>query len=149
MRSLYTSAVQVLAEVRSRFMHPVFILLPLALALVAALVIHRVLRRRGLDRWLGSYLARARHYRPPDPEEEVHVLLCIMDHFEPHYGQPSNEVATTTTSAPAKCTTSPAPPRPASKAPSPMRSTRRYYLDPRSSDRNSLSCCCLRSRGGE
>jgi hypothetical protein len=40
-------------------------------------------RRRNMDRWLTGYLIHAPKRRDPRPEEEVHVLLCIADHFEP------------------------------------------------------------------
>jgi hypothetical protein len=43
-------------------------------------------RRRGLDRWLLPYLLRAGKRRPPGPQDEVHVVLCFADHFEPRGG---------------------------------------------------------------
>ena len=41
-------------------------------------------RRRRLDRWLVPYLLGASRRRLPRPGDEVHLLLCIADHFEPH-----------------------------------------------------------------
>ncbi len=41
------------------------------------------LHRRGLDRWLPSYLRDSGRRRDPRPGEEVHLLLCIADHYEP------------------------------------------------------------------
>ena len=38
---------------------------------------------RGLDRWLPGYLATIGRRRVPRPDESVHLLLCIADHFEP------------------------------------------------------------------
>lgn len=51
------------------------------------------LRRKGLDRWLGSYLIQARKRRPSRPDGPVHLLLCIADHFEPHNGGASDAEA--------------------------------------------------------
>jgi hypothetical protein len=42
-----------------------------------------VLRRRGLSRWLVPYLLQAPRRRLPGPGEEVHLLLCLADHWEP------------------------------------------------------------------
>ncbi len=44
------------------------------------------LRKKGLNRWLLPYLLSARKRRPLDPDERVHVLLCICDHYEPKLG---------------------------------------------------------------
>ncbi len=52
-----------------------------------------LLRARGLDRWLPSYIANAGRRRDPTPGEEVHVLICIADHYEPKYGGASSEQA--------------------------------------------------------
>jgi hypothetical protein len=54
---------------------------------------YRVLRGRGYDRWLGTYLRQTGRRRPPLPQEEVHLLLCVADHFEPKAGQAPPEVA--------------------------------------------------------
>jgi hypothetical protein len=44
-------------------------------------------RRRNLHRWLGSYLRTPSRRQAPTPGHEVHLLLCIADHFEPKHGQ--------------------------------------------------------------
>jgi hypothetical protein len=51
------------------------------------------LRRRGLDRWLGGYFLQTRRRRAVRRGEAVHLLLCVADHFEPHWGGASDEVA--------------------------------------------------------
>ncbi len=48
---------------------------------------------RGLDRWLFPYLAQSAKRRLPRPGEEVHLLLCIADHYEPGNGGVSPETA--------------------------------------------------------
>ena len=70
------------------------ILLSLSLpTLVALAVVVWGVRRQGLDRWLASYLRRLPKSRLPGPEEEVHVLLCIADHYEPRAGGPTDDIA--------------------------------------------------------
>lgn len=54
--------------------------IPLLSALVAALVIWRLLRARNMEIWIGSYLRR----KPPQVTgRPVHVMFCFVDHFEP------------------------------------------------------------------
>jgi hypothetical protein len=53
----------------------------------------RILRSRDLDTWLMPYLMQCRRRRSPRSDEEVHLLLCIADHFEPHNGRASDEQA--------------------------------------------------------
>lgn len=63
-----------------------------AVALAAMAVVLRALRRRAMHRWLGSYLwQRAVRRRPRS--DAVDVLLCIADHYEPSWGDPTREVA--------------------------------------------------------
>ena len=50
-------------------------------------------RRQYMDRWLGSYLKEIPKRRPPRPGEEVHLLLCVADHFEPKQARPPAEVS--------------------------------------------------------
>ena len=45
------------------------------------------------DRWLGSYLREFPKRRPPRRDEEVHLLLCVADHYEPKQGRPDPEVS--------------------------------------------------------
>ena len=49
------------------------------------------LRRRGMDRWLPSYLVRALWRRRP--AGRVHLVLCIADHHEPLWNGADPEVA--------------------------------------------------------
>jgi hypothetical protein len=51
------------------------------------------LRRRALDRWLPAYLRDVARRRDPRPDEEVHLLLCIADHYEPKQFRPPPHVA--------------------------------------------------------
>jgi hypothetical protein len=43
-------------------------------------------RKWHLDRWLVPYLLQARKRCPPGADEEIHLILCIADHFEPKAG---------------------------------------------------------------
>src|SRR3712207_575626 len=70
-------------------------LLCLAVAVVGAL---RVLRGRGMGRWLVTYVREApKRSRHPRPHErggaETHVLIGVMDHYEPQWGQATPELA--------------------------------------------------------
>jgi hypothetical protein len=51
------------------------------------------LRKRHIDRWLVPYLAQTLKRRAPRADEEVHLLLCIADHYEPKGGGASPEKA--------------------------------------------------------
>src|SRR5262245_38453422 len=51
------------------------------------------LRRRGMDRWMVPYALEAQRRRPPRSTDDVHLLLCIADHFEPRLGNASADVA--------------------------------------------------------
>lgn len=42
-------------------------------------------RRRNLDRWLLPYALQAQRRRAPRSDEEIHVLLCVADHYEPKH----------------------------------------------------------------
>jgi len=50
-------------------------------------------RRHHLCRWLIPYLMQSRKRRRPSPGEEVHLLLCIADHYEPKLGKVPPEMA--------------------------------------------------------
>jgi len=50
---------------------------------------------RGLHRWLVPYVLSTRRRRAPRPDEDVHVLLCIADHYEPFWGKVSRQIAST------------------------------------------------------
>jgi hypothetical protein len=48
------------------------------------------IHRKKMGRWLWPYLLDHRRRRPPAAGDEIHVLLCIADHFEPKaYGADS------------------------------------------------------------
>src|SRR5687768_2169434 len=40
-------------------------------------------RRRSWSRWLPTYLRESSRRRLPTDDDEVHVILCIADHYEP------------------------------------------------------------------
>ena len=48
-------------------------------------------RRRHMQRWLPAYWRERTRFQTPTPDEEVHVILCIADHFEPKAGNASVE----------------------------------------------------------
>ncbi len=52
-----------------------------------------LLRRRGLDRWIGPCLAETASRRPVRRGEPVHLLLCMADHFEPFWGDVGADAA--------------------------------------------------------
>jgi hypothetical protein len=72
-------------------MTTVFFVVILASALLAFLAWQ--VRRRHLGRWLVPYIVQTPHRRPPRSDEEVHLLLCVADHFEPQYGNAGPETA--------------------------------------------------------
>ncbi|HZZ80420.1 MAG TPA: hypothetical protein VFE62_18095, partial [Gemmataceae bacterium] len=49
------------------------------------------IRRRHMQRWLPAYLANRSRYLPVTPDEDVHLLLCLCDHYEPRAGNASIE----------------------------------------------------------
>ncbi len=74
-------------------MTPTSILGLALLAAAAAAAAAGPIRRRGLDRWLIPYLARAARRSGPKRAGPVHLLLCIADHYEPQWGRPGPDVA--------------------------------------------------------
>src|SRR5262245_11834573 len=72
-------------------MLPLLLLLVLAGA-VGGLIVLQV-RQRHADRWLLPYLAQRHRLRPPAANEEVHLILCVADHWEPKFQEASAEVA--------------------------------------------------------
>lgn len=58
--------------------------------LLMAVAMLRGMRRRGMDRWIGSYARQAARRAlsggGTGHQTETHLLLCIADHFEPHNG---------------------------------------------------------------
>lgn len=71
----------------------IWVICLVALALVMATMAALCLRRRQLHALAVHYLAQSRKCRAPGPNEEVHLLLCIADHFEPSAGGASEQVA--------------------------------------------------------
>ncbi len=63
-----------------------------SLALGSALA-YAGLRRKGMDRWLLPYLLSSGKRRMPGPDEPVHLILAICDHYEPKRGGASPEKA--------------------------------------------------------
>jgi hypothetical protein len=57
-----------------------------ALTLAGAALCAWEVRRKEMSRWLGPYIADRRRRRLPAAGEDVHLLLCIADHFEPKAG---------------------------------------------------------------
>src|SRR6478609_8558857 len=51
------------------------------------------IRRRHMNRWLPAYFRDRERYQPPKSDEEIHVILCIADHYEPKAAKASPEVA--------------------------------------------------------
>ena len=50
-------------------------------------------RRRFMDRWLLSYIKEIPKRRPPRRGQDVHLLLCVADHYEPKQNRPAAEVS--------------------------------------------------------
>jgi hypothetical protein len=48
---------------------------------------------RGLDQWLPEYWATRHRRRDPSPDQDVHLILCIADHYEPKLGNASSAQA--------------------------------------------------------
>jgi hypothetical protein len=63
------------------------------LALAGCGMVALVARRRGLDRWIVTYIKERSKYHAPRAGEPVHLLLCIADHFEPGNGGVTPNVA--------------------------------------------------------
>lgn len=51
------------------------------------------IRQAGADHWLVPYVMQAGRRRYPKAGQEVHLLLCIADHYEPKQNRPSAEVS--------------------------------------------------------
>ncbi len=65
----------------------------LGLTIAAAGFAFWQLRRRNLDRWLVPYTLTAPQRLIPQPGRDVHLLLCIGDHYEPKRGNVAPEIA--------------------------------------------------------
>lgn len=62
-------------------------------AIAGAGLIFVFLRSKGMDRWIVSYLFTFRQRHLPGPNEPVHLIFAICDHFEPKRGDVSHEQA--------------------------------------------------------
>lgn len=68
--------------------------LPFALSVLACVgFLAWQVRKRHVGRWLGTYLAQIPRRRAPRADEEVHLILCVADHYEPKYQNAPPEVA--------------------------------------------------------
>jgi hypothetical protein len=68
----------------------------IGIALAVAVGVFAVLwrmRQRGLDRWIIPYLLQTPKRRRPSEAEDVHLILCFADHFEPRGGNAPPEQA--------------------------------------------------------
>jgi hypothetical protein len=61
----------------------IYLLIVLLLGIGALCWLFWQLRRRGIDRWLPRYLLESPKRRAPRPGQEIHLLLCVADHYEP------------------------------------------------------------------
>jgi hypothetical protein len=57
----------------------------------AVLVVAREFRKKNVQIWLGSWMARR---KPAVPAGPVHIMFAFVDHFEPKWGRPSADVET-------------------------------------------------------
>jgi hypothetical protein len=69
----------------------IYLLILMVLTLLA-LAVWR-LRLRSMDRWLPAYMAGWPRRRLPRPDEPVHLLLCVADHYEPFHAGACREQA--------------------------------------------------------
>lgn len=67
----------------------ILFLLAIALIIIASIasyIVARSLRKRGINRWMFTYVRERCRRGKPHADREVHLLLCIADHFEPGNG---------------------------------------------------------------
>jgi hypothetical protein len=60
-------------------------------AIAAAGIAAHAIRRRNMQHWLGECLRQQWRSRRSTQDGTIHVLICIADHFEPAWGNPSQE----------------------------------------------------------
>jgi hypothetical protein len=71
----------------------IFITIALGLSCMAGLGwVYYQARRRGVNRWIVTYVRQAPKRRAIPRGQPVHLLLCIADHFEPELGDAPPEV---------------------------------------------------------
>jgi hypothetical protein len=71
----------------------VLVIVALLVCIGTCLAVLGLLKRRGMDRWIAPYIAQASKRRRCSPGEDVHALICIADHYEPKWNNPSPEMA--------------------------------------------------------
>jgi hypothetical protein len=64
----------------------------LGLTLLSQLTIW-LLRKKHLDRWMPTYIGEIAKRKYPSKSEDIHILLCVADHYEPRFGGVSLEQA--------------------------------------------------------
>ncbi len=67
----------------------------LALLVAATGFVYWQIRRRNMHRWLPTYIREWSKRKLPGPNEEIHVILCIADHYEPKADRANAETALT------------------------------------------------------
>jgi len=65
----------------------------LGLGTLGAAAGYGALRRKGMNRWLGTYVRERNKRWTPETGKPVHLLLCIADHYEPMLGGAPPHVA--------------------------------------------------------
>jgi hypothetical protein len=66
----------------------------LAIGVIAgAGLVYLFLRIKGMDRWIISYVKTRRFRRLPGPDDPVHLIFAICDHYEPKRGGVTHEQA--------------------------------------------------------
>ncbi len=68
-------------------------LLTLVLSVLGLLVLMDHLIRNNFHRWLPTYFRQRSRRRDPEPGEDVHLILCLADHFEPDCGSATPEAS--------------------------------------------------------
>ena len=63
------------------------------MVLAAGILILRGARRKGLDRWIFTYVRERSKRQAPPAGQPVHLVLCIADHFEPGFGGVTPDIA--------------------------------------------------------
>jgi hypothetical protein len=71
----------------------IFLSLILVFLLVSGWMLVPKIVDRGMHRWVVPYVRSRGRRRDPRTDEEIHVLLCVADHFEPKGGKVTPEKA--------------------------------------------------------
>ncbi|MBL8798795.1 MAG: hypothetical protein JNM56_33185 [Planctomycetia bacterium] len=69
------------------------LILSLLGTLAGGMLLRQWRRHGSAARWLGTYIAETPRRREPHANQDVHVLLCVADHYEPGWGDASPAVA--------------------------------------------------------